>query len=122
MTSSQTPETEVQNGVTVIQLGPDYESLDEHLLTDLRTALFACVDKADPPRVVIDLSHTTFFGSAFIEILVKIWKLLTDREGGDFAVSGLTPNCAEVLQVTHLDSLWKIYKTREEAVNALSAN
>ncbi len=120
MASSKTPEIQVLDGVTVIQLGPDYESLDEHLLDDLRTFLLQCCETADPARVVIDLSHTTFFGSAFIEILVQIWKGLSDCEGGEFAISGLTPNCAEVLQVTHLDSLWKIFDTREEAVAAIT--
>ena len=120
MASSNTPEFQVQNGVTVIQLGPDYESLDEHLLEDLRTVLLECCETVDPPRVVIDLSHTTFFGSAFIEILVQIWKNLSCREGGAFAISGLTPNCAEVPQVTHLDSVWKVFDSREEAVAALS--
>ncbi len=121
MADPQSPEIEVRNGVTVIQLGPDYDNLSDHLLDALQVVLLECGRKADPPKVVIDLSHTVFFGSAFLEILLKMWKELSEREGNAFALSGLSDNCAEVLQVTQLDSLWKIYKTHEEAEKALAA-
>ncbi|TWU09167.1 putative anti-sigma factor antagonist [Symmachiella macrocystis] len=121
MVDPQSPEIEVRNGVTVIQLGPDYDNLSDHLLDTLQVVLLECGRNADPPKVVIDLSHTVFFGSAFLEILLKLWKELSEREGNAFALSGLNDNCAEVLQVTQLDSLWKIYKTHEEAEKALAS-
>jgi hypothetical protein len=33
----------------------------------------------------------------------------------------LTPYCAEVIDVTHLNRLWSIYNNRDEAVAALKA-
>jgi len=121
MADPQSPEIEVRNGVTVIQLGPDYDNLGDSLLDALQVVLLECARKADPPKVVIDLSHTVFFGSAFLEILLKMWKELSEREGNAFALSGLSANCAEVLQVTQLDSLWQIFKTHEDAEKALAS-
>jgi anti-anti-sigma factor len=72
--------------------------------------------------VVLDLSHTRFFGSAFIELLFRAYNRVNEREGGVFALSGLTEYCAEVIAVTHLDRLWKVYPTRAAAVKALSAS
>jgi len=121
MTTARTPTTREQDGVTVISLGPEYESLDEHLLDDLREILLTAAQQADPPRVVLDLSHTRFFGSAFLEILFRMWNRLQAREEGRLCISGLAPYCREVLEVTHLDRLWDIRETCDEAVQLLQS-
>lgn len=121
MPPAQTPEITVENGVTVVALGPAYENLDEHILEGVRDVLMDVSNRANPPKVVIDLSHTKFFGSSFIEVLFRLWNRLNTREGGAFAIAGLTPYCAEVLTITHLDTLWRIFPQRSEAVRALSS-
>ncbi len=118
MPATRAPAVETQHGVTVIQLGPEYENLDESLLDELRASILDVAETADPPKVVLDLSHTKFFGSAFIEIMFRAWKRV-DARGGTFALSGLTTYCAEIVEVTHLDRLWTIYPGREAAVTAL---
>jgi anti-sigma B factor antagonist len=116
-----TPDVTIDRGVTVIGLGPGYETLDESVLdAGLRQALNEAVDVADPPRVVLDLTHTTFFGSSFIEILFGIWHRLQGRPAGNFAICGLTAYCQEVLKITHLDTLWRLYATREEAIRSMA--
>jgi anti-anti-sigma factor len=115
------PTISTERGVTVIQLGPEYENLDVRLLEGLRIAVLEISKAADPPWVVIDLSNTKYFGSAFIEILFRLWNRMNARPGGQFAISGLTLYCAEVLKITHLDSLWKIFATRATAVDALAS-
>ncbi len=39
MADPQSPEIDVRNGVTVIQLGPDYDNLGDSLLDALRDVL-----------------------------------------------------------------------------------
>lgn len=122
MTASNQPKEVVHDeGVTVIALGMEYENLDDAVLDDLRKFILDAVAAADPPLVVLDLSHTKFFGSAFIEVLFRAWNRIEKQGGGEFCLSGLTPYCAEVIDVTHLNRLWSIYDTREEAVQALKA-
>lgn len=118
MPATRAPTVETQDGVTVIHLGREYESLDESLLEELRAAILDVAETADPPKVVLDLAHTKFFGSAFIEVMFRAWKRV-DARGGTFALSGLTRYCAEIVEVTHLDRLWKVYATRDMAVAAL---
>lgn len=118
MSETRAPAVDTQDGVTVIHLGPEYENLDESRLDELRSSILDIAETATPPLVVLDLSHTKFFGSAFIEIMFRAWKRV-DVRGGTFALSGLTPYCAEVVQVTHLDRLWSIYGDRDGAVAAL---
>src|SRR5262245_23765184 len=102
MTDSRAPEVVQQDGVTVVSLGPEYEQLDEPRLEELTKVVLDAAAHADPPRLVVDLSHTKFFGSAFIEVLFRAWHRLNGREGGRLGLSGLTPYCREIIDVTHL--------------------
>ena len=120
MPANRNPEIIKDGSVTIISLGPEYESLDEAGLDELREAILSVVHSADPPLVVLDLSHTKFFGSAFIEILFRAWNRLSAQEGGKFCLSGLTPYCREVIDVTHLDRIWLVCDTRADAKRLLS--
>ena len=110
-----------QQDVTVIALESSYQSLDEDMLEEVGGLLLTHATTADPPLVVLDLSQTGFFGSTFIELLVRAWKRLKER-GGQLALCGLQPFCAEVMQITQLDSLWGNYPTREAAVASITAD
>jgi len=103
----------------VIEFGPSYNSLDEDALEEIGGLLLTEAAHVEPPRLVLDLSQTTFFGSTFLELLVRAWKRLRER-GGTMVFCGLHPFCAEVLEVTRLTTLWDVYPTRAEAVKALA--
>ncbi len=118
-TSNPSENVFYQDGVTVIALGREYENLDDAVLESVRKVILDGVDSANPPVVVLDLSHTKFFGSAFIEILFRAWNRLEGQTGGQFCLCGLTPYCAEVIDVTHLNRIWEVYDNREDAVAAL---
>ena len=116
------PEVVVAGPVTVIGLGPAFQIIDEHVLdAGLGESMIEIADDANPPVVVLDLSHTRFFGSSFIEVLFRLWTRLQARAGGTFAICGLTPHCQDVLKITHLDTLWRLFPDRDEAVRALGA-
>lgn len=106
--------------VTVVAITPGERSLDAGSIEPFAQTLLETVAHADPPLVVLDLSQAVFLGSAFIEALFRGWKKLEER-GGKIALCGLSPICAEVFRVTKLDTLWKLYPTRGEAVASLSA-
>ena len=114
------PTIEKRDHVTCILLGEEFENLDEQILESIRGRMLDTAAEADPPRVVVDLQHTRFFGSSFIEVLFRVWNRMNVRPGGRFAISGLTDYCQEVLEVTHLDKLWDIHGTLDEAVAALN--
>jgi anti-sigma B factor antagonist len=103
-------------GVTVIALDADYENLNEAGLEALNGMLLKATAQADPPLIVLDLSRLRFFGSGFIEALFRAWNQLNARPGGRLSLCGLTDYCREVVGITHLDQLWRVFETREEAV------
>jgi anti-sigma B factor antagonist len=122
--TEKSPTIEKRGDVTCIRLGPEFENLDETSLDMIRTAMLdaaaAAAAAADPPRVIVDLQYTSFFGSSFIEVLFRIWNRVNGIPGGKFGISGLTDYCKEVLEVTHLDKLWNLYPDFESAVKDLS--
>ena len=107
-----------ENDVTIIELDPSYDSLDDPALDGFREMLLSEAEHADPPRVVLDFAHTTFIGSSFIELMIRAWKRLQQRQGV-LALCSVQPFCYEILQITRLNSVWTIYSTRSEAVAAM---
>lgn len=112
----------VKNGeVTVVVFGSGQRHLSELGLEPIQTQLVSVAETANPPRLVLDMAATEFFGSSFIEVLFKVWRCLNAQPNAKFAISGLQEHCREVLEITHLDKLWPLLATREEAVTAASA-
>jgi anti-sigma B factor antagonist len=105
-----------EQGVTVVSLGADYENLNESGLEALNGMLLKTAAEADPPLLVLDLSNLRFFGSGFIEALFRAWSVLNARPGGRMSLCGLTAYCREVVEITHLDQLWRVFDSRDEAV------
>ncbi|MBM82775.1 MAG: hypothetical protein CMJ78_19610 [Planctomycetaceae bacterium] len=114
------PEVTKINDVTIIVFGSDYENLDEQCLDDVRDLILNTAEEADPPRMLLDLSNTSFFGSSFIEVLFRVWNRMNGKDG-KFAITGLTPYCKEVLEITHLDRIWGIYDSQDEAFAAFDS-
>ncbi len=120
--SAKAPTVTSEGGVTVVTLGPEYENLEESQLETLKGSLLDVAERAEPPLVVLDLSQLRFFGSALIEALFRVWNHLKERPGGRLSLCGLTSYCREVVEITHLDQLWSIFETRDEAVRAFKKN
>lgn len=72
------------------------------------------------PMVVFDLSGVSYFGSVFMAMLVRCHKLVKTR-GGVMVLCGLHPLARDLLHITALDTLWPIYETREQALEAIGA-
>lgn len=104
--------------VTVVVLDEQYDNLDEPALEAASAQLLELALSADPPLIVVDMSRTKFFGSAFLGILFRVWRRLTTRNG-KLCVCGATGTCADVLKVTQVDRLWNLFETREAAVESL---
>ena len=120
MANQPEPTVTRQSGVTVVSLGPGFESLDEQHLETVSDAILNAAQEAEPPRLLVDLSHTNFFGSSFIEVLFRMANRITQREDGRFGIAGLTPYCAEVISITHLDELWATFDSVEDGVATLN--
>jgi anti-sigma B factor antagonist len=107
--------------VTLIVASPALESFDPTLVDQAAEILLAPIHAQDVPLIVIDLSRVDFFGSAFLSLLLRCWKVATVK-GGQMVLAGVSPRSRELLHLTSLDMVWPIYADRREAIEALQAD
>lgn len=107
------------DGVTIVEVDQEYDSLDERKLSELGAQLLAAVDQAEPPVLLLDLTRTTFIGSSFLGVAIRAWKRLRDRSGR-LALCHVNELCREVLQASRLDTIWELFPSREEALRELA--
>jgi len=120
MPGSHVPQIETLDGVTVVTFGAEFDQITEDRIPGLIESLLAAVD-GPRPLLLVDLSQVQFFGSSFIEVLFRAWKRVQEKPDGRFALCGLTPNCAEVIEVSNLNKVWDVYPTRETALSAMQS-
>ena len=56
----------VEDGVTVVLLGENYDNLDADTLKVDSDFLLETASAVDPPLLVLDMSYTKFFASEFL--------------------------------------------------------
>jgi anti-anti-sigma factor len=96
-------------GLERIEFGLE-ESASELILKPLR--------RQENPMIVFDLSQVDNFGSMFLALLIRCWKLALSQ-GGTMALAGVHERTRELLRITALDMVWPIYQSRREAIEAL---
>ena len=104
--------------VLVVVPSPDIEGLPSHLLETAAEVVMSPLRQAPATNVLFDLSRVNFFGTEFIQFLLRC-HLLVKKHGCELTLCGATRNIREVLRQTALDTLWAIYDTRQESLDAL---
>ncbi|MBT4868393.1 MAG: STAS domain-containing protein [Planctomycetaceae bacterium] len=108
------------HGNTVVIIpAPDVESMRWDLIEQSADIVMEPLREQEVPMVVVDLSEVSYFGSVFLALLLRCHKLVKSS-GGELVLCGASTMASELLRVTALDTLWAIYETREEALNALA--
>jgi len=105
--------------IAVIIPSPEVESMSENLIQQAAQMVLAPL-KAEPPSgLVIDLSRVKYFGSVFLSFLLRCHTPMRIN-GSEMVLAGVSDRIRELLRLTNLDTLWAIYDTRKEALEALS--
>ncbi len=104
--------------VAVVIPSPEVEQLPESLMQPAAALLLSPL-KADPPsHVIVDLTGVRYFGSAFITLLLRL-HLISKQQGSELILGGVNSRIRELLKTTALDTIWALYETRQEALDAL---
>ncbi len=112
---------EPHGDVTVVVASPSLEFMDATLVETASELMLSPLRGREEPQVIVDLSRLDFFGSAFLQLLLKCWNF-AKRRGGQMVLAGVSARARELLHITSLDIIWPIYATRQEAVEALLAD
>jgi anti-sigma B factor antagonist len=103
--------------VIVILPGPRFSALDNADLVQSRSAMLAAIQKLAVPAVIVDFSQLAYFGSIWLDTLCVLWKQVRERSG-TMALCSLSETSLEILTRTKLASLWPIYASRQDALDA----
>jgi anti-anti-sigma factor len=119
--NSQSFRIERHGDIAVVIPSPEVEGMHE---TEIQMAaqLVLAPLKEDPPGgLVIDLSQVNYFGSVFISFLLRC-HMLVKKHGSEVVLAGASERIRELLHLTALDTLWALYATRAEALEALAGS
>lgn len=109
---------ERRGDLTVVTATPALESIAVGLEEQAAELIFDPIRNDAEPLIVFDLSQVDYFGSVFLGVLLRCWKMVQAR-GGTMALAGVSTRAKELLHLTSLDFVWAIYADRREAVEAL---
>lgn len=105
-----------QAGDTLVLLPrKDLGESDYERITDGAKDVLDLITNGHVKNVVMDFSRTDYYGSTALGFFLKLWKRVKGQNG-KMAFCNVSDHEMEVLQLTHLNTLWPICKTRQEAL------
>jgi anti-sigma B factor antagonist len=102
----------------VITPASNVESMSWELIEQAAEIVMEPLKQLESPMVVFDLSEVSYFGSVFLALLLRCHTAVKSR-GGELVLCGASKMARELLKITALDTLWAIYATRDEALEAV---
>ena len=107
--------------LTVVTANPELETSGEGLEETAAALLVEPLKAEAEPVVIFDLSRINYFGSVFLAIMIRCWKIIRAKNG-TMVLAGVSSHAKELLHVTSLDQAWPIYKDCREAIDALTTD
>ena len=119
--ATQSIRIERHGDIAVIIPSPEVEKLPENLMEQAAQLVLSPLRANPPAGLIFDLSHVDYVGSVFLSFLLRCHKRVKEQ-GSEVVVAGASQRARELLHMTALDTLWALYDTRAEAVEALSGD
>ncbi|MDX1349930.1 MAG: STAS domain-containing protein [Putridiphycobacter sp.] len=91
----------------------EVEKLDSSNSAELKSE-FVLLNKNSVNSIILNLQHTKYCDSSGLSAIL-IGNRLCKDSGGTFALTGLQPNVAKMIQISQLDKVLNIYETVKEA-------
>ena len=107
--------------VITVKTSSMLETLEPSLLEGAAALLIDSLKNEANPQVIVDLSPLDYFGSSFLALLIRCWKL-TQAKNGTMVLSGVSNRARDLLHMTSLDMVWPIYGSVREAIDALQSD
>ena len=109
---------EWHGNTVVVTPASSVESLNWDMVEQAADLVMEPLDGQEAPMVIVDLSRVGYFGSVFLALLLRCHKFVK-KKGGELVLCGASAMALELLRITALDTIWAIYTTRDEAMQAL---
>jgi len=109
---------ESKNKYTIVS--SSIEKLDSNNSAELKSE-FVLLNKSSVNSIVLDLAQTKYCDSSGLSAILIGNRLCKDA-GGSFAICGLQPNVAKMIQISQLDKVLHIFDSVKEAGNSITDN
>ena len=96
------------------------ESLNWEYVEQAAELVLVPLRRKEVPLAVFDLERAPYFGSVFLALLLRSYKLVK-LKGGEMVLCNVGRLGRDLLSTTCLDTLWAVYETREQALEAIGA-
>jgi len=117
-THDQSFRIERHGEIAVVVPSPKVEEMHEALIEQAAKMVVNSLKEEPPEGIIIDLSQVNYVGSVFVSFLLKCYTR-AKMQGSEIVLAGPSEPARELLQVLGLESLWAIYETRKEALEAM---
>lgn len=109
---------EVSGGTLIISPVGDINTLSGDLLHEAATMMSDLIEAHESPMLVVDLAGVPSCSSLFMSFLLRCHKSVKSRSG-EMVLCCATQMMLELLALTRLDTVWAVYPTRSEALDAV---
>ena len=107
--------------IAVIVPSSEVENMPETYIEQAAQVVLGPLRTNPPGGIIVDLSEVSFVGSVFLSFLLRCHKIVRGQ-GSEMVLTGLSTKTRELLRVTSLDTIWALYDSRAEALEALQAD
>jgi anti-sigma B factor antagonist len=107
--------------IAVVIPSPKVEEMHETLIEQAAKLVVNSLREDPPAGIVIDLSQVNYVGSVFVSFLLRC-HMLGKKHGSEIVLAGASEPARELLHLLDLETLWALYDTRKEAIEALSGS
>src|SRR5437762_10358108 len=107
--------------IAVVTPSAKVEEMHETMIEQAARVVVQSLREDVPDGIVIDLSQVNYFGSVFVSFLLRCHSL-AKKSGSEIVLAGPSEPARELLHLLDLETLWAIYDTRQDAIDALSAD
>ena len=120
-TQDQSFRIERHGEIAVVIPSSKVEEMHEALIVQAAKIVVNSLKEDPPAGIVIDLSQVNYVGSVFVSFLLRC-HMLAKKQGSEIVLAGASEPARELLHLLDLETIWAIYKTRQEAINALGGS
>jgi anti-sigma B factor antagonist len=105
----------------IITANPMLEKVGEGLEDLSARVIIEPLREEVEPQVLFDLGQVSYFGSVFLAVMIRCWRIVLAKSGS-MALCGVSTHARELLHITSLDQAWPIYDDRRAAIDAMLAD
>ena len=109
---------ETSGGTLIISPVGDASVLSGDMLDEAAVMMSDLIEVHESPMLVINLEGVPSCNSLFMSFLLRCHKAVKNR-GGEMVLCSASKMMLELLALTRLDTVWAVYQTRAQALEAV---